>query len=198
MSNSLSFLSGKCVDQEVNGQQMRFYPVSLRLAFRMRSFLAPIAKALTVLLPNEQDDTRLTGYENRSVKQADGTEMQTTEVGAIRPEILQQINSRRERAIEDLVMAVTSEENANLIAELIMDSLRDDFPRKPSPSQIQEFREEMDIDSLLQALAGFGKANKKIFDPFLDKVAPSVRRAAEDVVADVKARVLKPEETPTG
>lgn len=194
--NKLSFLSGSAVDHEVNGQSLRFYPVSVRLAFQMRNFLAPLAKALGILLQDDKEDTRLTGYENRSVRQADGTEMHTTEMEPIRPEVLQQINARKDRAVDDLVAALTSEENARMFARLIMDALRDDFPRKPNDAQVAEFLENMDASAFVEALTGFARANKKVFDPFLSKVAPKAREAAEGVAAGVVQK-LRPTAVPT-
>jgi len=194
---NLSFLSGAAVDHEVNGQSLRFYPVSIRLAFQMRNFLAPLAKALGVLLQDDRDDTRLTGYENRSVKQADGTEMHTTEMEPIRPEVLQQLNARKDRAVDELVIALTSEDNARMFARLIMDALRDDFPRKPNDAQVAEFLDSMDASAFVEALTGFARANKKVFDPFLSKVAPKAREAAEGVAAGVAQRLRPVSQTTT-
>jgi len=165
MSNQ-SWLKPKYVESEVNGEKLRFFPISMRLLFRLRDIGKSLAKAIASIFNRDEDHV---GSTTRNVTEGEQV-MQVTEIEAISPELAELREKKRVEAITDVVDTLTDPQSGDVVAEIIMDSLRENFDRNPSPQQIEEFRNALDAESLVQLMAGVGAANKKLFDPLLKKV----------------------------
>ena len=165
------FSKPEAVPVQVGDQTLNFYPISVKTVMRLRDIAKPIGQALSVLLTsNERDFSTKVVDENLP----DTGLRRTTDVGAITPELSKQRQTARQEAIATLVDAILSPASANLLAEMLMDSLRDNFERKkggPTPTEIAAFLEELTADLLPEMLHGLAEANKKLFAPLKERAA---------------------------
>jgi hypothetical protein len=169
----------------VGDRTLNFYPISVRALTRLRDLAKPIGQALTTLLGSSDRDFATKVEEKQN---ADKSMQRTTDIGAISPDLAKQRLAARQEAVSTLVDAVLNPTSAKLLAELLIDSLRDDFERKkggPIPTDIDTFLESMTVDVLPDMLQGLAEANKKLFAPLKDRAA--------SVGAALKAR-LAPEQ----
>ena len=171
---NLSFLCPTAIDHEVHGKTIRFYPISGRMLFKLRGIARPLAHAISVLFADKSNDTSRQMHDF-AFKDEDGSEGERgsqTIISAITPELLRERTQQKEMAIDKLVDAVMNESNSLLIAEMIFDSCRDVFPRKPSTADLEIFLQECsDFVSLTSFLVGVGKANVQVFGPAAGKVS---------------------------
>jgi len=177
MGERHSFLSPKYVEHEVNGLVLRFYPGSLRLLGRLRTISKPLVGAISTFFQNSD---LLTRKVMRDFQSPQGEASSETTLDPISPELLKNIDLRREGAIDQVFQAITSEENRAVIGEIIMDSLREEFPRKPKAEQIREFVDDPDLDvaTTVQLLTGVAMANKGLFGPLAEPLAKRIQEAA--------------------
>ncbi len=175
----LSFLSPSSTPFEVCGEEINFYPISGRLLFKLKTIARPLAQGLTVLFDGkiaEQGSVQrdvtypaVTEPDGTVIPEQKGTE---TQIMPISPELYEARTRQKEIAINNLVDALSKEENTLLIAEIIFDSCRDVFPRKPEKQDLEEFLEEhTDFSNLGQFLMGVAQANVKVFGPLGERVS---------------------------
>jgi hypothetical protein len=106
-------------------QILKFYPISTRLASQMRSLAVPIAQGLSVLFASGDKD------QAQRIKQT-GAEYEQT-ILALDPALAKERSEQRKAAIAALCEGILSQQSLNCFAEVIMDSLRDDYPRERTP-----------------------------------------------------------------
>lgn len=170
------FRSNDFAVAEINGQEAKFYSLSFTVVAHVRKFIQPLTRALMVLLPpnkasEQQHLMRTQDIATKTFKEPDGAIVETTEHSAVEPETLIMEDRRKRAALDELTSAITAPENAGMIGRIIMDSMRDDFPRDEITSEAaEEFAGSMDLTTLVQALKGVFEGNRKLFDPFLKKV----------------------------
>jgi hypothetical protein len=157
----LGFLSPKCVQHTIGEgefeQTLNFYPVSIKVAFRLKTLAKPLAKAIGVLFNKNMDDTR---QESRSyTDEKTGEQGQHLITEAIDIDLAKYRDERKDGAIQQAIEALTDPLNQAVVAELIMDSLRDDCPRRPESADINAFMDSITLDVLIGMLTGVAKAN---------------------------------------
>lgn len=172
----LGFLSPKCVSHKVGTgefeQSINFYPVSVRVAFRLKTMAKPLAQAINTLFSEGKNDT---GQTTRTSVDPDGSRYEETVLEGVNPELAKYRDDRRDKAIAEIIEAFTDPKNQMVVSELLMDSMRDDFPRKPSAEDINGFIESLSVDVLMQMLMGVAKANFGVLE---GKLAEAVRQRA--------------------
>lgn len=155
------------VEHEVNGKTLKFYPVSLGTALKLRTIAKPLASAITTLFAGGDKDV------GSKVKETTSNEGSVYEriVDAISPDLAKMRQDRVDFAVRDLIDALTKDESLLVVAELFADSCRDEWQRPVPPAQIKAIKDELDTESLPQVLAGLAKANRKLFGPLGDRIS---------------------------
>jgi len=160
--SNCSFLSPKPTESTVGGTAIKFYPVSVGLAFQLKDIAKPLAAGLAVLFTSERNDT---GTIERTV--ADGREII---MEAIQPGLADARVRQRREAIQGIVEALTNETNKEVIGSIIIDSIyRDIWKTKDAAPPPAEFMgaEGISLENLGEFLVGVAKANKGIFGPLM-------------------------------
>ncbi len=157
------------VEHEVGPNTMRFYPNRVGLLHELAEVSKPLAKAITALLaPDER-----AGFSEK-VSQQGETIIKETSVPAASAEVLDQRARERDGAIEALVGAIANPRNRLLVGRLLMDSLREEFTysSERSAAEVEEFLygskdgyDGLDLPTLGQLIAGWMRANARVFGP---------------------------------
>lgn len=165
---SLSYLTPKGVEHEINGVKKTFYPMSLGMASKLKPLTKPIGNALAILFGDKRSDR---GYTIRKLTnigdQSAGEENVFT---AISTDLAQKRTEEREKAILLILEALGNAEGMNILASIIADSMRDDFKRPVEEAQVQMLSQHLTIPMLAKHLAGVGKANAELFGPLAERV----------------------------
>ena len=174
-TDKASFISPRFEEHAIDGVTLRFYPVSVGLAFKLRDLAKPVAAAMAVLFADEKRDQ---GTVNRTIpsefKNADGSVAMGSEfiMEPSAPSVIEKRTDRRSKAVADAIDALTCDSSRLLLGEIIMDSLRDEFPRgsKDNPP-VAEFMSQLSCTALPQLLLGVVKANKEVLGPLGEAAA---------------------------
>jgi hypothetical protein len=175
----LSFLSDRSVTSTVAGRDLKFFPVSVWTALKLRKISSTIAKSAAVLFEGGE---ALRSSKFREVyeggKGGDGGIQRDREMQAIDPKLAEMRHLHRQAAIDDLLNTLMLEENGFLLADFIKDSLREesiDFSN--SSDGRRKFLETLSVDILAEIVAGLIQANKAVFDPLVAWVREMIARA---------------------
>lgn len=188
----IPFASPQPVEHSVDGQILKFYPISTRMLFQLRSLAKPIARAIGTLLQSKQNDY---GKETVEVKSPEDAYQIRTSVQAISADLAKTRHDQMAAALDSLIDGLVSESTAMSLALLIMDSLREEYPQRPAtPQMAQQFLADTPAPAMIELLMGVAAANRKLFDPLKARVA--------DITATLKnqldgLRTEPSEETPT-
>lgn len=178
-----------CPDFEVhtiNGQELRFYPISMVTLFKTRKLAKPLATALRTLFSQNQGDVASTF---RRV-----ADSQETIVSAIGTDLAKFRADQMDMAVHSLLDALIDEKNADILGEVVVDSLRDEFPRGSMDSkQCAELLKSMDVVTQMEMLKGLAKANKKVLGPLGDLLAETITRLAGNLTSVVTSLKAVPE-----
>lgn len=172
-------LSRHSVTRSIEGQDFVFYPVSLRVAARMAPLLAQLARHFSTLLSGDRKVDQ--GRTEEDFTNQDGDVVQKTRLDPINPELARIRADQREAAVAGAVEALLADKHRLALGELLMDSLRDDFPRGAkarSASDIQEFVDEMEIPVFVEFLLGLAQANAKVFGDLGKEIGRAVQERA--------------------
>lgn len=180
----LTLLSPKFVDREINGQPLRFYPISLYAFGKLRSAIATLASAVTTLIAV---DKREAGHVVEDTTFPDGTTGSRFTQNAINPELARIRSEQRAQAISAAIETILEPKNVNALCELIMVSLRDVHPKRPNATEVDQFASTIDVPTLLQMIAGVAAANGSLFGG-----EAGLGKLVQDRVADA-LRAVSPE-----
>ena len=189
----LSCFSPNFIEHEVGTQTLKFYPVSVGMAFKLRTIGKPIARSLSILFSNTDRDV---GTKDSEVTNEDGSKDRQIEILPISDGLAKIRHEQRIDAIDGIVTALTEEKNAEVVAQIIMDSLCEVFPKddkKKWPPAL-EFINSMPVPVLGAMIMGIIQANKDVFGPLADKVT----EAAQNAVARFKVEEKPVEEKEKG
>lgn len=169
-----TFIKPKSVEHEVEGQMLKFYPVSMSSLFTIKTIAAPIARALATIFQSEDNDVGIT---DRTIGDGQMNGDFTTEkiIEPISMDLARFRLDQKQRAIEDAVNTLFDPANSRVIMRLVMDSLRDDFDRKQNEDEknkeADRVLETIDGSQFRELLTGLYLGNKKVFGPLADTVA---------------------------
>ncbi|MBL4769473.1 MAG: hypothetical protein JKY94_17505 [Rhodobacteraceae bacterium] len=153
----LSKKGASAIIQLEDGQEMtlHFYPISVRRLLTLQDMMGSVAKALMTLTSGNNYEDRI-----RSSHQKEESTGYTSSVSEpVDPEIIAKRQGYKDEALDEMFRVLMAEENAKVVAQLLMDSLRDeDF----SGMDALEFLDQIEGGALTQMLMAFGKANKKV------------------------------------
>ena len=168
--SKFSFFSPEFIEHDVQGQLLKFYPISARSAFRIRSLAQPLVQALTVLFTRHDTDTAQQSKLNK-----EGV-AQDVRIEAISADLAAARTKEREKAVGGAINALLNPDNSAVVGMLLADSLRDDMPRDLGVADAKRFVDEMPLPALKDMLVGLGKANKKVFGPLADRAESLVKK----------------------
>jgi hypothetical protein len=168
----INFLKATPVEHEINGEMVNFWPLSLAVAFELRSLSGPISSALATLFSDSGGDR---GWTERTFEEKDGTSGKVTEAEATPIATIQFRMEAKAAAIKESFECLTDPKNGLVVGKILLDSMRD-YGRDLSAKRCQEFVNDQDLDiiTLRQLLTGVVQANKKVFGPLADRVASTV------------------------
>lgn len=182
----LTFLTPTYEESKVGDQSLRFYPVSVGLAFKLRGIGKGLMKALTVLFSSTATDV-LT--KDKTSTNKEGFIIREVTIEALKPDMAEYRNAQKSKAIDEAIDALLSPDSTDVIAELIMDSLREKFkPGDPRPNAT-EFMQSVPLPALTQLLWGVAKANKDVLGPLASKageISASLEQAVNEKLNRLK------------
>lgn len=160
-----------------SGSELTFYPVSLRTAFLLRSVIGPIAEAVAVLL---------SGKDLHTTVRSERTEESQVCLTPPSPELLNAVASMRSNAINKAILSITDPKNVTVIGQILMDSLRDLFPKGATANPTPEaFMDTLELPMLTTLLIGVFKANKGVFGP----LTPTLGAALQSAEGSLRSKV---------
>lgn len=186
--SSGGFLSPKFHVQRVGEKDIKFYSMSFGLLKELKGVGKPTAKLLATVFGGVGQEQAL--KTNKKVIEAapdDSGQPQTrsseeaSEIGAIDPKLAEVKLSARAGAVDDLVSSLLDERHHKLFVRIVMDSARDEFPRKLSAEAKGKLVDSMvsdgmDLLTAKDCLLGVIAANRDAVDP--------LKALARDVVRD--------------
>ncbi len=182
ISEMFQLLSPFSVDREINGKTVTFYTCSVKTCARLSGFLTEMAGHLSVLVGGNAANGQATVAEDW--RDSDGAMVQKTTTQAINPDLEEVRVSRRQRAVEGAISACFDEKNRAAVGDLLMDSLKDNFPRgeKRPREECLSFIDQMDPPTLTQFLQGLAMANAKVFGDLGKELRQAVQAKAEELL----------------
>lgn len=167
-------------ESKVGTKDVKFYPLSVPMVFRLKVVAKPLLAALSDLMTTSD---RLVGVTHRDVRDGPNSALVESIQTAMTPEAARYTEDRRRQAIEELVEGLLDEKNKLTFAELIFDSVREfqeDGP--PTLEEKQSFIDGLKLPQAIEFMVGIIKTNKKVFAPFLTTLPEDVKTRAGKLV----------------
>lgn len=182
ISEMFQLLSPLTVEREINGRMVTFYTCSVKTCARLKGFLSSMAGHISVLISGNAASGQATVTEDW--QDTDGAMVQKTTTQAINPDLDELRSTRRQRAIQGAVDALMDDSTRAALGELLMDSLKDNFPRgsKRPVEECRGFVDEMDPPTLMQFIGGLAEANAKVFGDLGKGLGQAVQAKAEELL----------------
>lgn len=179
------------VEHKVGERTLRFYPVSTGLLLRLRTMGKGLAQALTTLLSQAKGDQ---GYEETRFDDPRNPGAKVV-FHAVTPEVRAARSKEREDAVGRLVEALTDERNLLVVFQMIVDSLREDFPRDMQETEVSNFLRETPLPRTVELVHGLIKANAEVLGPLRGRLSTLVGRAVTLAEAAVEGASDKVDDT---
>lgn len=208
----LNFGDDTSIQHEINGRPVAFYPVSYYMLSKLRKTAKPIGRALAILTTGSDKDTGnifrefgnpYTDEKGQIIKIKGRNGEQTlrdmeTIAEAISPDLAITRAEQKAEAADLLLSVFTEPENLEMLAEVILDSLRWEKSERPPA---KEFANEVTLPMLSQMIVGVCKANKGVLGPLGEKLGPLFSRAqslVESKLPPNESEQSNPEQTTNG
>lgn len=169
----LTFLEPKAIEHKVGDQKLKFYPMSIGTAFKLKSVGKSLSLLLSVLFTSDKNDagTKIRLFGN------DAGGQDSEQIGEpIMPELAALRLKQKADSINSFFDTLTSDETQGIFALIVMDSLRDQFPKEGRPSAAA-FMEGVYLPMLPDLLMGVAKANQGVFGPLADEFGAAMGKA---------------------
>lgn len=178
-----SLFKPKHVVHQVGDNELKFYPVSLTMLWRLRTFFEPVIEALRVLTGGKNDVERTV---DQGVDE-EGNKRTITHMGAIAPDVARLREERSDQAWSKALDCIFGDECRKLLGELFADSLRDEFTREEAHDADvgDEVMKSLDLATTVAMVNGLLKANTRVFGPFAEKVRKAAEAKLDDALGDV-------------
>lgn len=173
----------------VAGKELNFYAVSYGVMVELREVIKHFGAMMANLLADTKTDT---GTKMLRIPDKDVPGEFTTEttVQPINTDLAKFRYTENVKAVMSLIDALTDKKNVDIIGKVVIDSLRDIFPRgdrdNPTPG---DFMAKIDFPDVVQLLIGVAKANKGVFSPLGARAKALVGAVQESVESVVKDRI---------
>jgi hypothetical protein len=156
--------------------------------------LAELAGHFTTLLASNSGRDQGSTEEVYAPPEGEKGEIMTkTVVQPINPDLATLRTNQRERSVQGAIKSLFSDANRAALGELIMDSLKDDFPRgkKRPAEECLEFVDSMDLPTFVEFLKGLAEANAKVFGD----LGKELGRAVQDKAGELLGTTLEANES---
>jgi hypothetical protein len=182
-----SFLSPSHIESVVGGETHLFYPISVEMAFRLRNMGSGMAAAFGALFVDTSNDY---GTTNRTVSD-DNTKAVQSEmiIDPIEPKIAEIRAAQKERAFQAMFESIVNDKNKEVLAEVIMDSMRGLFPDKANRPPVKEFLDVVPLPCFTEMLIGVFKANKGVLGPLGQTIGDLVNQITQSATEKVMQQV---------
>lgn len=167
---AFSFMKPAGYTVEIEGEEITFYPVSVKALFKLQAIAGPVAEAITVLLTKHESDTA------SRVKPGKDGRPESIDMEAIPTETARLRTQERTEAVRSAVETLLNPKNSEVLAYLMGDSLRDVFDRDAKMAEKIEFVESLPAGILAQMGVAFVKANKGVFGPLAEGVGDMLQK----------------------
>lgn len=158
-------------EHPVNKKTQKFYPVSVGLLFELKRTAANAGKAISTIFATTVNDKKTI---DSTETNPSGAMQRTVVIEPVELGIIKFRDEQRANAWANTLDAFTDKETLNLIANIIMDSMQEVFPRDgdgningPTP---EEFLKATKLPTLVQMVVGVVKGNKDVLGPLASKV----------------------------
>lgn len=121
--NQFDFIQPSFIEKEFCGKTLKFYAVPVKITPLLKNISEEVAEALSAFVNIARDDNN-----SRIEKRLTDTESHEIHDFGISPEVAKFRSSERAKAMKTLASSAFSSKHADLIAMIIMGSLRDLFP----------------------------------------------------------------------
>ncbi len=163
------------IEHDVRDARFRFYPISVSVLWKMRTFVEPISTAFRVLTGGKNDSDQLV---DQSTDPETGEQRVTSQVSAVAPELAKFREEKIDSAIKAAFESFFADDMRMFVGEMIVDSLREEFNRGQARDLSvvkavmdggkigdEEFP-GLDLETMTMMIEGLVKANAKVFGPF--------------------------------
>lgn len=183
------FRADRGVEHEVDGQTVHFYMLPATALLQFRAFAPSLAKAISTLCQPKDNDS---GAVRKEAVGPDGFKTTSYESMAIDVDVLSARTKEASDAWVGIVNTLTDKDTLHAVIRLALYSMRDDVQAADieKPGFVEEKAREIDLETLVQILQGTFKANRKLFDPFLEALPKNVLkfgRVAPEAGAEAEA-----------
>ncbi len=182
--SQLNYVEPQFTEHEVNGKKHKFFPVTSKLIFEIKSVAYPISEQISNLCVSERKDIKVI---DQTMKVGDGQERRIT-TEPIPVDLAKYRDELRAKSIRGIMESATNDKAMALLASIIMDSMSEVFPRDPKtgalPVTVEEFLTETKLPTLIQLIYGAFKANKDVLGP----LAPQASSLLSSLVGLVTTR----------
>lgn len=172
----LNFGEPTYTEHKVGEKTLRFYPVSVGMVFELRRAAKPLAKAFATLTSGGKGDNSsvfreigdpATDASGKPIKTSDGEFVRDTETisEAISSELASLRMEQRSQAVEDLISALSDDENVEIVVKMVCNSLK-----ITDPPPAKEFLSHVPAPEFAQMIFGVAKANKGVLGPLGKKM----------------------------
>lgn len=183
MDQTTSFVQSSPTRHRVGEKEELFVPVSVRTALTLRNVAGALGKSLSILFtPREADCDIVTNQvvpegAVRLDQESKPLMHFTRTISAIAPELAKFRDESRANSIKEALEALLDDANAVSLARIVIECMRERFPRKESRPTPEQFLEETSLPEFIQMLAGVMKANTGVMGPLGATVAARVKEA---------------------
>jgi len=160
------------LEKTIEGQKLMFYPISMKAFFKLRQVAGPVMKAITTLLTRNDSDCATRAKSDPSGKVTEvNTEAIPTETAKLR-------TRERQEAMKAAVETLLDPANAEVLAYLLGDSLKDDL-KDCSMKEKVEFVENLPFGVAFQMCIALVEANKRVFGPLAEKAGDLLQKGMD-------------------
>ncbi len=170
------------VEHSVMGSKFTFYPISSGKIFKLKKLAGPIGKLLDTLQKNTNSTS--SKISRMGETETEGA-VETIETNAIDPKLEEQMALRRQFAIAELIEALTDDKNIGAVGDLILDSIKDTYPRGDAGNPTgSEFIETLPLPALADIVIGVVEANKEVFGPLGGKIKDAINEKMKNLTPE--------------
>ncbi len=158
----------------VGEKDLNFYPISPKLLKEFKSLSIPLSDAFASFMMKPESVSGVSQEDFTDTK--DGQVVHKFSQPALSVEAATFITARRRDAVKVIAEFFLDGHNHTMLARMIMNSLKDDFPnRNPQPKDLDEFLEAADIKTLLELIKGTVFAHKDMLGPFIEPLKGALK-----------------------
>jgi hypothetical protein len=174
--------ASKSIDKKINDETVTFYEISAGKIFDLKNLAGPIGRLIDAMQKNQNSIASKTSRYGAGGDEPAG---EIIELKAIEPKLEEQQALRRQRAITELIDTLTDDKNVRVLGEIIMDSMKDIFPRGSADNPPgSEFIKSVSLPALGQLISGVIEANKGVFGPLGGKIVSQIESKLDETLAE--------------